>query len=126
MRVRLTPTAQSIYAGGFAAIALGTFGYVMASAAMDEPAPVPSFRTDTYEPRPIALPPCEYEDSPACVWDASVRGNGIGQSFYADFDGEIHPIMDGQAAYLLSTGAIVLECETGVTNPPDCFHMETP
>jgi hypothetical protein len=27
------------------------------------------------------LPPCEHEDSEACHWNASVRGNGEGTSF---------------------------------------------
>lgn len=29
----------------------------------------------------LVLPPCEYEDSPNCAWDASTSGNGIGHSF---------------------------------------------
>lgn len=28
------------------------------------------------------LPPCEYEDSANCSWDASTAGNGVGTSFY--------------------------------------------
>lgn len=31
----------------------------------------------------LSLPPCEYEDSTNCHWNASTRGNGIGQSFIA-------------------------------------------
>lgn len=27
------------------------------------------------------LPPCAYEDSPRCYWDATTRGNGRGNSF---------------------------------------------
>lgn len=27
------------------------------------------------------LPPCQYEDSSNCYWDAATRGNGEGQSF---------------------------------------------
>jgi hypothetical protein len=27
------------------------------------------------------LPPCEYEDSSLCYWDAQTRGNGLGTSF---------------------------------------------
>lgn len=27
------------------------------------------------------LPPCEYEDSTGCYWDASERGNGEGNDF---------------------------------------------
>lgn len=29
------------------------------------------------------LPPCQYEDSNSCYWDASIRGNGLGVSFIA-------------------------------------------
>lgn len=29
----------------------------------------------------LVLPPCEYEDSPNCGWDASTSGNGEGTSF---------------------------------------------
>jgi hypothetical protein len=28
------------------------------------------------------LPPCEYEDSSNCFWDAGSSGNGVGHSFY--------------------------------------------
>jgi len=35
------------------------------------------------KPRPSwAEKPCKYEDSTNCLWDASVRGNGVGHSFY--------------------------------------------
>ena len=27
------------------------------------------------------MPPCEYEDSTNCSWDADTRGNGVGHSF---------------------------------------------
>lgn len=29
----------------------------------------------------VFLPPCEYEDSPNCSWDAGSAGNGVGNSF---------------------------------------------
>jgi len=29
----------------------------------------------------MVLPPCEYEDSAWCVWNAAEAGNGEGQSF---------------------------------------------
>jgi hypothetical protein len=29
------------------------------------------------------LPPCEWEDSTGCFWDAQERGNGLGRSFVA-------------------------------------------
>ena len=32
---------------------------------------------------------CAYEDSDNCFWDATLLGNGSGQSFYS-LDGEIH------------------------------------
>ena len=35
----------------------------------------------------LNLPPCKYEDSRNCIWDASKRGNGKGQSFI-DIDGK--------------------------------------
>lgn len=28
------------------------------------------------------LPPCEYEDTSNCYWDAQNMGNGVGTSFY--------------------------------------------
>jgi len=34
------------------------------------------------------LPPCEYEDSPNCAWDASESGNGVGHSF-VNVDGQV-------------------------------------
>lgn len=45
----------------------------------------------TTDPCPFelaTLPPCEYEDSADCYWDAANRGNGIGDSF-VDIDGLI-------------------------------------
>lgn len=30
----------------------------------------------------LILPPCDREDSLNCYWDASVQGNGQGQSFF--------------------------------------------
>lgn len=35
------------------------------------------------------LPPCESEDSTNCAWDASVQGNGTGNSF-VDFGGHFY------------------------------------
>jgi hypothetical protein len=35
------------------------------------------------------LPPCEYEDSRNCYWDAQEMGNGEGRSFY-DIDGVVY------------------------------------
>ena len=35
-------------------------------------------------------PPCEYEDSNNCFWDAGESGNGEGHSFYAsERDGKV-------------------------------------
>ena len=32
--------------------------------------------------KPVAfLPPCQTEDSENCIWDAALRGNGLGDSF---------------------------------------------
>lgn len=39
----------------------------------------------------LSLPPCEWEDSENCYWDAQKQGNGKGQSFI-DFNGKIHQI----------------------------------
>lgn len=30
----------------------------------------------------LELPACEQEDSKNCYWDATIRGNGLGNSFY--------------------------------------------
>jgi hypothetical protein len=35
------------------------------------------------------LPPCPTEDSVGCYWDASARGNGVGQSFTVDAEGQV-------------------------------------
>ena len=37
----------------------------------------------------ITFPPCEWEDSENCYWDALNVGNGIGQSF-VDINGKVH------------------------------------
>ena len=34
------------------------------------------------------LPPCPYEDSGNCAWDADTRGNGYGNSFVVVGDSE--------------------------------------
>ena len=34
------------------------------------------------------LPPCPYEDSGSCAWDADTRGNGYGNSFVVIGDPE--------------------------------------
>lgn len=34
------------------------------------------------------LPPCQYEDSANCAWDASEAGNGVGSSF-VDLGGRV-------------------------------------
>lgn len=35
--------------------------------------------------------PCAEEDSPGpCYWDAAVRGNGIGHSFWVDVEQAVH------------------------------------
>lgn len=52
-----------------------------------------------------SMPPCEEEDSLGCVWDAQVRGNGLGTSFYATADGETiyldHECVDEDDTYCL-------------------------
>jgi len=45
--------------------------------------------------------PCEYEDSVSCVWDAETMGNGQGQSFVSDKDGNITYIGSAEARSLL-------------------------
>lgn len=37
----------------------------------------------------VILPPCEYEDSNGCYWDAGTAGNGQGTSFIALSDGRL-------------------------------------
>jgi hypothetical protein len=39
---------------------------------------------------PRNLPPCEFEDSIGCFWDAKVQGNGHGTSFWVDNEGKVH------------------------------------
>ena len=38
-----------------------------------------------------ALPPCPFEDSRDCFWDAATRGTGTGQSFI-DVNGTAYPL----------------------------------
>jgi len=38
----------------------------------------------------VILPPCQWEDSTNCYWDAGERGNGLGTSFY-DIGGISYP-----------------------------------
>ena len=41
--------------------------------------------------RLLPVQPCAFEDGPGpCYWDASVRGNGQGQSFWIDSEGGVH------------------------------------
>jgi hypothetical protein len=35
----------------------------------------------------VLWPECPEEDATMCIWDASVQGNGIGQSFLSLWDG---------------------------------------
>ena len=41
--------------------------------------------------------PCETDDSIGCVWDASANGDGQGQSYWADLDGNVFPITHAEA-----------------------------
>jgi hypothetical protein len=38
----------------------------------------------------IPTKPCKTEDSINCYWDAGVRGNGKGRSFWTGRDGKVH------------------------------------
>lgn len=40
----------------------------------------------TFVPTGTVFPACQYEDSLNCFWNASVQGNGEGQSFVNFFD----------------------------------------
>lgn len=62
------------------------------------------------------LPPCEFEDSTNCYWDAAERGNGTGDSF-TDIDGVAHYWGADLAAWELwdSVGAAELLPEEYVT-----------
>lgn len=40
---------------------------------------------------------CETDDSIGCVWDASANGDGQGQSYWADLDGNVFPIPHADA-----------------------------
>ena len=43
------------------------------------------------DPGAWKMDPCAQEDSPGpCYWDATVRGNGYGQSFYVGSDQVVH------------------------------------
>lgn len=47
----------------------------------------------THEPRRasyLRMAPCPTEDSAGCYWDAKVRGNGQGESFWTEADGTVH------------------------------------
>lgn len=46
------------------------------------------------------LPACETEDSTNCYWDATVQGNGLGQSF-VDIDGTAHYLTVPDNHYIL-------------------------
>ena len=66
MKIRYAaPIFAASLAAGFA------LGYALDSTADPLPTPAPS----------STLPPCEYEDSDNCFWDAQSRGNGEGTSF---------------------------------------------
>lgn len=54
-----------------------------------------SATADTVQaPRPygwhIPAKPCKTEDSSNCYWDAGVRGNGKGRSFWTGRNGKVH------------------------------------
>lgn len=38
----------------------------------------------------LLLPPCEWEDSNNCYWDAANRGDGYGRSFITIADHPLH------------------------------------
>lgn len=46
------------------------------------------------------LPPCPTEDSTNCYWDATVQGNGLGQSF-VDINGTAHYVTVPENHYIL-------------------------
>lgn len=78
MKIRYAaPIFAASLAAGFA------LGYALDSTAAPLPTPTMTV-TVTPEPTPApssTLPPCEYEDSDNCFWDAQSRGNGEGTSF---------------------------------------------
>ena len=44
----------------------------------------------------VVTPPCAEEDSPGpCHWDAAVRGNGEGLSFWVDAEQTVHYTIEG-------------------------------
>lgn len=43
---------------------------------------------DVFRTMLTSLPPCEFEDSPNCSWDASGAGNGMGTDFF-DLNGMV-------------------------------------
>jgi len=45
----------------------------------------------------VEMPPCAEEDSPGpCYWDAGVRGNGVGLSFWVDAQQAVHYDIEGR------------------------------
>jgi hypothetical protein len=70
--------------------------------ATDRPSMVPALESGEWHTVPAAdTVPCEYEDSNGCVWVASARGNGAGESFHADPAGHVTALRDDVAAALL-------------------------
>ena len=54
-------------------------------------------------------PPCEFEDSVSCYWDASTQGNGEGFSFTVDAAGEV--TYDDPESYILALETYVDDAE---------------
>ncbi len=77
-----------------AAVTAAALIAVSATAAVDAPTAARSAaHTGGPRYRHLALPtrPCREQDSPGpCVWDAGLRGNGHGASFWRDARGHVH------------------------------------
>lgn len=82
-RTRLRPTALAVALAASLGLITGTVAATAVYAA--QPAP---------EPR---TPACATEDSTGCYWDATTRGNGQGESFYTDAEGNTYYIRDNSA-----------------------------
>jgi len=54
----------------------------------------------TPAPTSPSTPVCATEDSTDCLWDASIQGNGTGESFYVDANGTQYFVRDNCASEL--------------------------
>ena len=84
-RTRIRPTALAVaFAASLGLITGVTLSTAITSTAASH-APVPT------------IPACATEDSTSCYWDATTQGNGQGESFYTDAEGNTYYLRDDSA-----------------------------